>query len=199
MPTIQELVTAITKRAEGRYEVHFPDVDEMVSPSIDIGMAAIQLRRINRENAGWRTVLITAFPSNLDNIQSAFRWAADIRDILAEPQTADLYMFMLIEGVESEDAARFETDDRFCRKVVLRKQEDIDSFLDRSFLASLTPARGRNDISDPLLASLNSMCQAHNWVEPHLETWRELLLSEKSGDEIVNSLRDMTFGEKDFQ
>ncbi|EPP7461942.1 ABC-three component system middle component 1 [Escherichia coli] len=199
MPTIQELVTAITKRAKGRYEVHFPDVDEMVSPSIDIGMTAIQLRRINRENAGWRTVLITAFPSKVDNIQSAFRWAADIRDILAEPQTADLYMFMLIDGVESEDAARFETDDRFCRKVVFRKQEDIDSFLDRSFLASLTPARGGNDISDPLLASLNSMGQAHSWVEPHLETWRELLLSEKSGDEIVNALRDMMFGEKDFQ
>lgn len=199
MPTIQELVTAITKRAEGRYEVHLVDEDEMVSPSIDIGMTAIQLRRINRENAGWRTVLITAFPSNKDNIQSAFRWAADIRDILAEPQTADLYMFMLIDGVESEDAARFETDDRFCRKVVLRKHEDIDSFLDRSFLASLTPARDGNDISDPLLASLNSMCQAHNWVKPHLEKWRELLLSEKSGDEIVNSLRDMMFGEKDFQ
>lgn len=199
MPTIQELVTAITKRAEGRYEVHLVDEDEIVSPSIDIGMTAIQLRRINRENAGWRTVLITAFPSNKDNIQSAFRWAADIRDILAEPQTADLYMFMLIDGVESEDAARFETDDRFCRKVVLRKHEDIDSFLDRSFLASLTPARDGNDISDPLLASLNSMCQAHNWVKPHLEKWRELLLSEKSGDEIVNSLRYMTFGEKDFQ
>ncbi|RAW92057.1 ABC-three component system middle component 1 [Photorhabdus laumondii] len=199
MPTIQELVTAITKRAEGRYEVHLPNADEMVSPSIDIGITAIQLKRINRENAGWRTVLITAFPSNLDNIQSAFRWAADIRDQLAEPQTADLYMFMLIDGIESEDAARFETDDRFCRKVVLREQEDIDSFLDRSFLASLTPARGGNDISDPLLASLSSMCQAHTWVKPHLETWRELLLSEKSGDEIVNLLKDMTFGEKDFQ
>ncbi|HDL6958794.1 MULTISPECIES: ABC-three component system middle component 1 [Enterobacterales] len=199
MPTIQELVTAITKRAEGRYDVHLQDVDKMVSPSIDFGITTIQLKRINRENAGWRTVLITAFPSDRDNIQSAFRWAADIRDILAEPQTADLYMFMLIDGIESEDAARLETDDRFCRKVVLREREDIDSFLDRSFLASLTPAKGGNDISDPLLASLNSMCQAHTWVEPHLETWRELLLSEKSGDEIVNSLKDMTFGEKDFQ
>ena len=199
MPTIQELVTAITKRAEGRYDVHLQDVDKMVSPSIDIGITTIQLKRINRENAGWRTVLITAFPNDLDNIQSAFRWAADIRDILAEPQTADLYMFMLIDGIESEDAARLETDDRFCRKVVLRERENIDSFLDRSFLASLTPARGGNDISDPLLASLNSMCQAHPWVEPHLDTWRELLLSEKSGDEIVNSLKDMTFGEKDFQ
>ncbi|KOC90002.1 MULTISPECIES: ABC-three component system middle component 1 [Erwiniaceae] len=199
MPTIQELVTAITKRAEGRYDVHLQDVDRMVSPSIDLGITTIQLKRSNRENAGWRTVLITAFPSDRDNIQSAFRWAADIRDILAEPQTADLYMFMLIDGIESEDAARLETDDRFCRKVVLREREDIDSFLDRSFLASLTPAKGGNDISDPLLASLNSMCLAHTWVEPHLETWRELLLSEKSGDEIVNSLKDMAFGEKDFQ
>lgn len=199
MPTIHQLVTSIAERAEGRYEVHLPDADEMVSPSLDISISAIRLKRVNRETAGWRTVLLTAFRNDHKNIQSAFRWAADVRDILAEPQTADLYMFMLIDGIESEDAARLETDDRFCRKMVMREGESIDSFLDRSFLASLTPLVGPNNISDPLLASLTTMCQAHSWVEPYIETWRELLLSENSGNEIVRSLRTVTFGGKDSQ
>jgi hypothetical protein len=64
-------------------------------------------------------------------------------------------MFMLIEGIASEDAARLETDDRFCRKVVVREGEDTDSFLDRSFLATLSPSGSSDSISDPLLASLN--------------------------------------------
>lgn len=199
MPTIQELITAVTQRAEGRYEIHLPDADERISPSINFAVATIRLKRLNRVHAGWRTVLVTAFPVDQAKIQSAFRWAADVRDTLAEPQTADLYMFMLIEGIESEDAARFETDDRFCREILLREGEDIDSFLDRSFLASLTPARVGSDISDPLLASLNAVSRAHPWAEPHIEDWRKLLLSEKTGDEVVQSLRTETFGDKDSQ
>ncbi|WBG93389.1 hypothetical protein N5580_20730 (plasmid) [Pantoea piersonii] len=199
MPTTHELITSITRRAEGRYDVLLPDLEKMILPSVDIDMAAIQLKRINRETAGWRTVLITAFSNSLSTVQSAFRWAADVRDILAEPQTADLYMFMLIDGIESEDAARLETDDRFCRKVVLRTGESLDSFLDRSFLASLTPITGANEISDPLLASLSSMCQAHSWVEPHIEAWRDLLVSDNTGDDIVNFLTIETFGGKDSQ
>ncbi|HGI7045189.1 TPA: ABC-three component system middle component 1 [Klebsiella pneumoniae] len=199
MPTIQELITAITQRAEGRYEVHVPDMNDMVSPSIDFGTAAVRLKRLKLVKAGWRTVLITECPYGVEYIQSAFRWAADVRDMLAEPQTVDLYMFMLIKGIESEDASRFETDDRFCRKIVLREEEDIDSFLDRSFLASLTPVSVGNEINDPLLASLSSLCQVHSWVKPHIEQWRELLLSEKTGDEVVQSLKTVTFGDKGRQ
>ncbi|EFR6446638.1 hypothetical protein ABRV29_001715 [Escherichia coli] len=199
MPTIQELITAIAQRAEGRYEVNLPDMNDMVSPSIDFGTAAVRLKRLKLVKAGWRTVLIIECPCGVEYIQSAFRWAADVRDMLAEPQTVDLYMFMLIKGIESEDASRFETDDRFCRKVVLREGEDIDSFLDRSFLASLTPASMGNEINDPLLASLSSLCQVHSWVKPHIEQWRELLLSERTGDEVVQSLQTVTFGDKDRQ
>jgi hypothetical protein len=181
MLTIDEVVAAIFSRAEDRYEVSFPDSADVAAPWADINSIAIQLKRVNREGAGWRTVLITAFSYDLAQIQGAFRWAADVRDTLAEPQTADLYMFMLIEGIASEDAARLETDDRFCRKVVVREGEDTDSFLDRSFLATLSPSGSSDSISDPLLASLGSLGLAHSWVVPHLETWRELLLSGKSG------------------
>lgn len=197
MLTIQEIVAAISKRAEGRYEVLSSDAGELASPSIEIDSTTVQLKRVNQEGAGWRTVLIAAFPFDSAKIQGAFRWAADVRDMLSEPQTADLYMFMLIEGIASEDAARLETDDRFCRKIVAREQEDVGSFLDRSFLATLSPAGSSDNISDPLLASLLSLSLAHSWVVPHLETWRELLLSGQSGSDIAEALKVAAFGEED--
>jgi hypothetical protein len=199
MLTIQEMVAAISNRAEGRYEILSSKNVELASPSTEFESTTVQLKRVNQESAGWRTVLVAAFPFDSAKIQGAFRWAADVRDLLMEPQTSDLYMFMLIEGIASEDAARLETDDRFCRKIVVREQEDVSSFLDRSFLATLSPSGSANDISDPLLASLNSLAKAHSWVVPHLEVWRELLLSGRSGSDITEALKVAAFGEENSQ
>lgn len=199
MITISEMVEAISNRAEGRYDVSYANSVELSLPSAEIATAGMQLKRVNQENAGWRTVLIAAFPYDVAKIQGAFRWAADVRDMLPEPQTADLYMFMLIEGVASEDAARLETDDRFCRKVVVREDEDAGSFLDRSFLATLSIPGSSDSISDPLSASLGALVLAHAWVEPHRDTWRDLLLSGKSGSEIAEALKVSAFGEEDEQ
>ncbi|WP_313055691.1 ABC-three component system middle component 1 [Atlantibacter hermannii] len=199
MPTIPEMVDAIARRAEGRYEVSLPETLELQSSSVGFDSTTVQLRRLNQEGAGWRTVLITALDFDLTAIQGAFRWAADVRDILIEPQTADLYMFMLIDGIPSEDAARLETDDRFCRKIVVRDQESVDDFLNRSFLASLSPIGSTDNISDPLLASLSSLGLTHEWVVPHLDAWRELLLSGKSGGDIADALEETAFGAEDPQ
>ena len=199
MINISELVSAIRQRAEGRFEVAAPQTVDLASPLAEIEFQTIQLKRVNKEGAGWRTVLIAAFPFELANIQGAFRWAADVRDMLPEPQTADLYMFLLIEGVASEDAARLETDDRFCRKVVAREQENVSSFLDRSFLASLIPFGSSDGITDPLLAALESLKKAHSWVEPHLPEWHGLLLSGMAGVDIADALKRVAYGEEDFK
>ncbi len=39
-------------------------------------------------------------------LQAANQWAADVRDMLPEPETADLYMFLMISGIAMDDAAR---------------------------------------------------------------------------------------------
>ncbi|VVN83028.1 hypothetical protein PS708_01258 [Pseudomonas fluorescens] len=194
MLKISEMLKAISNRSQGRYDVRDHASVELPLPSTGFTTAAVQLKRVNRDGAGWRTVLIAALTDDAANIQRAFGWAADVRDMLPEPQTADLYMFMLIEGVASEDAARLETDDRFCRKVVAREGEEVDSFLDRSFLASLSLPGGFDSISDPLSAALNALVSAHSWVKPHQDNWRELLLSGGSGAEIAEALRSATFG-----
>ncbi|HDS1743923.1 MULTISPECIES: ABC-three component system middle component 1 [Pseudomonas] len=199
MIEISELVSAIQQRAQGRYEVCAPQAVDLPAPLAEMEFQTIQLKRVNQQGAGWRTVLIAAFPFELANIQGAFRWAADVRDMLPEPQTADLYMFLLIADVDTEDAARLETDDRFCRKVVAREQESVSSFLDRSFLASLAPAGSSDGITDPLLAALESLKKAHSWVEPHLSEWHGLLLSGRAGADIADALKRVTYGEEDFK
>lgn len=199
MLTTQELVKAILSRAEGRYEVAFPEQADVSLPITEIASTVLQLKRVGRENAGWRTVLIAAFAHDMTKIKVAFQWAADVRDILPEPQTADLYMFLLIDGVASEDAARLETDDRFCRKIVAREDEDAASFLDRGFLASLSPAVKVDNISDPLSAALSALVAAHSWAEPHRDAWRESLLSGQSAGEIADALKLSAFGGEDVQ
>lgn len=199
MIKISELVAAIRQRAEGRYEVAAPQTVALSTPLAEIEFQTIQLKRLNRKGAGWRTVLIAAFPFELANIQGAFQWAAGVRDMLPEPQTADLYLFLLIEGIASENAARLESDDRFCRKVVARDQEDVRSLLDRSFLASLAPAGSSDGITDPLLAALESLKNAHSWVEPHLAEWHGLLLSGMAGADIADALKRVAFSEEDSQ
>lgn len=200
MLTIPDMTAAIENRAEGRYEVAINNnISELVLPPTEIDFTVLRLKRVNQKRAGWRTVLIAAFPFNLEKIQLAFRWAADVRDLLAEPQTADLYMFMAMEGITSEDAARLEADDRFCRKVVVREQESVDSFLDRGFLATLSPSDSTNTISDPLLASLNAMVLEHSWAERHLDTWRELLLSGRPSGDIAEALKVTAYRDEDPQ
>ncbi|WP_219703971.1 ABC-three component system middle component 1 [Marinomonas lutimaris] len=194
MLTIQTMVEAISLRAIGRYEVSLLQTFDLVQTSIEVDSKTLQLRRINRDGAGWKTVLIVAFPYDLEKIKDSFRWAADVRDNLAEPQTADLYMFMLIEGIESEDAARLETDDRFCRKIVVREGEDVDSFLNRGFLAPLSPASSSENINDPLLVSLNALVKAHSWVDSNM--WRELLLSGRAGSEIAEDLKALVLDDE---
>lgn len=199
MLKVSEIVAAISKRAEGRYEAASPEKLEADPTLAGFELATVQLRRISQPGAGWRTILIAAFPFDSGSIQAAFRWAADVRDMLAEPQTADLYMFLAIEGIASEDAARLETDDRFCRKIVAREEEDVESFLDRSFLATLSPSDSSDSISDPLSTSLAALVAAYAWIEPHRDTWRGLLLSGQSGSEIAEALATVAFDDGDVK
>lgn len=195
MLTINEMMAAIVARAEGRYDVSCIESD-LLSLSSDASKSGVcRLRRLSA-GAGWRTILISTLVFDPASLQAARRWAADVRDVLPEPQTADLYMFLLIEDIPKEEAARIETDDRFCRKVVLRTSETANDFLDRTFLATLSPTGESGIIGDPLLAALAAMADKHPWTETQLPVWRELLLSGKSGSEVAQEL-DAIVGDRE--
>lgn len=188
MQTLQELASAIIQRVEGRYDVYPRDVKELMLPEVEYNSYVLRLKRSHIEQAGWRTVLLIELP--LTALHAANQWAADVRDVLPEPETSDLYMFLIINGIAKDDAARIENDDRFCRKFVLRESEATGDFLNRTFLAVVNPAGDVETLSDPLVSALNALSAAHPWTSPHISDLKAQLLTNKNGADVVRVLTD---------
>ncbi len=195
MMTLQQLAAAISQRSEGRYEVQL--ADEMELPEIEHASLILRLKRARIEKAGWRTVLLIELPSHL--AQEAHQWAASIRDVLPEPETSDLFMFIILQEATHDEAIRIETDDRFCRKVVARQQETPMEFLDRTFLAALDPPGNVETLSDPLVAALQALSSAQSWTKDHIDFWKTELLSTTNGADVARSLRASMTGSEDQQ
>ncbi|WP_110689419.1 ABC-three component system middle component 1 [Salinicola endophyticus] len=186
MMTLQQLAAAISQRAEGRYEVHVANAMDL--PGVEQTSEILRLKRSCIDKAGWRTVLLIELQSSA--VQEAHQWAADVRDVLPEPETSDLYMFLLISDVTNDAAMRIETDDRFCRKIVARQSEDVMDFLDRTFLAALDPPGNVETLSDPLVSALKSLSDDLPWTVPYISAWKTELLSNTSGADVVRALSD---------
>lgn len=197
MMTLQQLTDAIAQRAKGRYDVSTMEELELTLPEVEHPSQVLRLKRSNSETAGWRTILLVEAPITM--VQAAHQWAADVRDVLPEPETSDLYMFLVIDNIANDDAARIETDDRFCRKVVARESEHATDFLDRTFLAALNPAGDVEKLSDPLESALNSLSDAHPWTSPHILAWKAELLSSTSGTEVAQVFLESLVVSEDAQ
>ena len=195
MMTLEDLTTAISQRAENRYQVQAAEAIEL--PDVDHPSTILRLKRQRNTNAGWRTVLLIEVPSS--SLQAAYQWSADIRDVLPEPETSDLYMFMLIGDISDNEAARIETDDRFCRKVVARQLEDALDFLDRTFLAALDPPGNVETLSDPLISAFKAMVKSHPWTGRHMAVWKTELLSTSNGGDVVQILSDSVISSENQQ
>lgn len=189
MLTLQSVAEAIIQRAAGRYDICSPDGITQAFPDFEQAARVVQLRRAGMAKAGRRTILLIHLPYS--EHQSANRWAADVREVLPDPEAADLYMFLLLDGITQDKAARIETDDRFCRKLVVRESESVDGFLDRTFLAALNPAGEIEALNDPLASALKTLSDAHPWASQNITELRAQLLSGKHGTEVVRELGEM--------
>lgn len=195
MMTLEDLTTAINQRAENRYQVQVADATEL--PDVDHPSTILRLKRQRSAHAGSRTILLIELPTS--SLQAAYQWSADVRDVLPEPETSDLYMFMLIRDVSDNEAARIETDDRFCRKVVARQFEEALDFLDRTFLAALNPAGNAETLSDPLVSAFKAMVISHPWTGRHMSAWKAKLLSTANGGDVVQVLSDSVISSENQQ
>jgi len=145
----------------------------------------LMVRRTGIEHGGFRTILV----ANADTLHasgSALRWAADVRDVLAEPATADIYLFLEIASASLDDCLRLEADDQYCRKYVKRPDESGEMFLKRTFLAAPVAPRRVGNMADPLSASLMQAAKIHSWFSPEEQThWRQALISGVTGQELA--------------
>lgn len=153
----------------------------------------LRLRRTCRDSAGWRTLLFAILTGD-DSYRDALRWASDVRQMLPDPDSSDLYLFLFLSEpvVNRFDAETIEANEHFCRKMVARNDESVDDFLDRTFLARaafLAPITA--SLGDPLSAALFDVVQQQRLHEHTAQCWRSVLASGATGGkDLADRLRD---------
>ena len=150
----------------------------------------IQLKRFSTNSISWRTFLIVVLVS-IKDLEDSIHWAASVRDELLDPETADLYLIIAIEDpcLTLEKCINIESDEKYCRKYVLRPKETFCDLLDRTCLALADDLVSNIGISDPLLNALNKASKTNKWLNDHyMEKWRTAFLSGKNGEELIDIL-----------
>lgn len=190
--SIDTLVRAAVERAEVRFTIDLGSaILERINgftTSLEGDTHCLRLKRRNKESSGWRTILVGSLHDKLQ-IPSLFRWAADVRDILSEPETSDLYLILEAPALSPEEILRIESNEHFCRKFAMDTDTNPQTLLSKTFLVSTFERTSDQALFDPLLKALQDTERSNIWLTRDLRLkWRELLLSGASRDDIVRQL-----------
>lgn len=181
----REMEAQIRDRAQSRFVV---SVDEslaiLAEPSLR-DVTALKVRRTAKPASSGRTILLAAI-DKIEDWKIVVRWTAQVRDMLPEPETSDLYLILLAEGFSLHNRSRIEADEQFCRKYVTISLEEMPLLLDRTFLASLSASDIGAGIVDPITAAFLATQNKHSWLTNTLQAhWLKTFLSEKPGKDLV--------------
>nr|WP_314545717.1 ABC-three component system middle component 1 [uncultured Massilia sp.] len=193
-----EIEAQVRNRAQNRFEV---SVDKslalLAEPSL-ADVSALKLRRVTKPDSSGRTVLLAVI-DKVEDWKTVSRWTAQVRDMLPEPDTSDLYLILLAEEFSSHNCSRIEADEKFCRKYVTSSLEEIPSLLDRTFLAPLSASGTGEGIVDPVTSAFQSTQAKHAWLTNTVhDHWLRSFLSEKQGKDLVPDILETIYPEMDF-
>lgn len=194
----QEIEAQVRTRAQNRFAV---SVDEFLASLAEPSLAnvsALKLRRAGKPDSSGRTVLLAVI-DKVEDWKTVSRWTAQVRDMVPEPETSDLYLILLADGFSSHNCSRIEADEQFCRKYVASSLEEIPSLLDRTFLAPLSVSWTGEEIVDPITAAFQSTQAKHAWLTNTVhDHWLKSFLSEKQGKDLVPDILETVYPEMDF-
>ena len=161
--------------------------------------AMYRLERITDPKSKTRkTILVVGIEDDSQTIH-AFRWAAIAKEILIDPESSDLYLFICFnQSVPLEVCLRIESTEQFCRKYVIHPEETIEHFMERTFLAKLNSASQGILSADPLIKSFVSVQIEHDWFNTDEQNkWKGILLSGLTGSELIEELFNLNKGENE--
>lgn len=192
--TSASVASNIISMSEGRFIIsdndHLNDVLQEITPESLKDRLILSLKRDWPNSGGERTLLIAVLAS-LSEFKVALQWAASVKDELLEPANGDLYLFIIIKGddLSTEQCTDIESSDRICRRYVLRPKETIEDLLNRSFIAPVMGNADTTGISDPLNLALKKTASNQQWfTHEEQQTWQQVLLSGKTGQDLIESL-----------
>jgi len=191
---IQIIEDAIIASASDRYNFSTDQEQKdrllSIAPDLLSDIRVIQLKRNTNETNNWRTILVCLIFS-IDSFDKVLKWTADVRDELLDPEVSDLYLITVVTGTElSLDlCTNIESDDKYCRKYILRPEENIQGLLSRTFLNTLTNEASNEEIVDPLQTALNNTAKNMTWFTPKIQDyWKAALLSGKTSADLIENL-----------
>ena len=192
--TAASIASDIISMSAGRFVVndndHLTDVIEEITPESLKDVLIISLKRDWPNPGGTRTLLISILDS-INEFKVALQWAAAIKDELLEPANGDLYLFVATRDQELsiEQCTDIESNDRICRRYVLRPNETIKELLDRSFIAPVMGDISATGISDPLHLAFKKTADNQPWFTlEEQQNWQKVLLSGKTGQDLIEAL-----------
>ncbi|MBI1676285.1 hypothetical protein KO533_14715 [Shewanella sp. NKUCC05_KAH] len=198
MMKTRNIEALIKSRTQNRFDV---SVDEslavLAEPSLtDIN--ALKVRRTAKPNTSGRTILLAAI-DKIEDWNLVARWTAQVRDMLPEPETSDLYLILLAEGFSQHNLSRLEADEQFCRKYVASSINEMPLLLDRTFLGSLSTSETGATIVDPVTAAFLATQTKHAWLTNTLQDrWLKTFLSDKTGKDLVPDIIENVAPEMDL-
>lgn len=190
---INSIIDNFIQKAAGKYKVaqddNSPEYRWPIT-SDNWQKTVLTLNRSARIDASARTILVASGSSNAE-LEEIYKWCAYVKGNLLDPGTADLYLFLVYNEPipDLEVCLQVEANELYCRKYVLRPQERFDELLNRSFLSEPSLAAAGQERSEPLKQALLETAINFPWLTAsELERWRQVLLTEGSGNELATSL-----------
>jgi hypothetical protein len=147
------------------------------------------LNRTPTVGAG-KTLLLASSTASA-HVEEILMWCAYAKGNLPDPESADLYLFLIFDDPipDLDSCLQIEANELYCRKYLLRPDEQLDDLLNRSFLCEPGEATAGQQRADPLKQALLDTASNYSWLnEAEIDRWREILLSDTSGYELAQLL-----------
>lgn len=202
--TFDQFTTYIIDNIESRFSLEGQnDIKTEMKSLISEDIRDKQVVRFCRQstfdnlNTHWKTLLMVGITSD-NNLRDALQWTAICKELLLDPETSDVYLFIIWSGerkTSMEECLRIEASEDFCRKFVLRPNETKESFIERTFITKIDVPDPVDLGQDPLIAAFSGLEEQFLWFdEIEKAKWRVAFNSGTSSFELFNILINQKSG-----
>lgn len=153
-----------------------------------------RIKRLSTDVDSWKTLVFIEIAVDSEceiktELKSALSWIASVKENLFGSESTDLYLFLAFNSdISSQECLRIESTEQFCRKYVLLPNEEISSFVNRTFLQKFISSEESQDSTDPLERAFANTFVKFNWLTPEVQKRWKKTFSELSGSELFEKL-----------
>ena len=197
----EKLIEGFNLKIKDRFNIDSGSTESILSlcPQELVVRNVFRLERIAEPKIKTRkTILVVGIEDDKQTVD-ALRWAAITKEILVDPESSDLYLFICFnQTVLLEVCMKIESTEQFCRKYVMHPDETVEHFLERTFLAKPTSSAQGSLSADPLIKSFVSVELENNWFNSEEQNrWKRILLSGSTGSDLIEELFNLKKGENE--